>query len=96
MYSKRCKICEGEDVRETFRAVSVLCKEHRDAVRLDHTTKSAVAEHAHCQMCEIDWKNVEVTDHAKSRQERKVREALQIKKRKPQINRDKVMGISDT
>ena len=98
VYTIRCKTCEEEYVGETLRAVSVRCKEHRDAIRLGHTEKSAGAEHVHFQkeIHEIDWDNVQVIDHAKKKWERKVREALQIQKRKPQMNRDEGMEISDT
>ena len=97
-YAIRYKTCEEEYVGETLRAVSVRCKEHLDAIRLGHTAKSAVVEHVHCQkeIHEIDWDNVQVIDHAKRKWERKVREALQIQKRKPQMNRDKGTEISDT
>ena len=57
-----------------------------------------MAEHVHCQkeIHEIDADNVQVINHAKKKWVRKVREALQIQKRKPPMNRDKGTEISDT
>ena len=98
VYSLGCKTCKEEYIGETLRAVSVCCKEHRDAIWLGHTTKSAVAEHVHCQeeVHEIEWKNVRVIDYAKRKWERKIRKAMQIQKRKPRMNRDKGIEINDT
>ncbi len=90
VYSLMCKTCNEEYVGETQRALKVRGKEHRDAIRLGHCAKSAVAEHVH--NCEpphdVDWDSMKVIDRAGRRTERKVRESFHIHKRKPQINRD--------
>ena len=61
-------------------------------------TKSALAKHVHFQedMHEINWKSVQIINHVKRRQQRKIREALEIAKKKSQMNRDKGMEISNT
>ena len=38
----------------------------------------------------VGWENVRVIDYAKRKWERKIQEEMQIQKRKPQMNRDKV------
>ena len=91
VYSVRCKTCTEEYIGETQRSLSVRRKEHQDATRLGQCPKSAVAEHVHSQLeeiHEIDWSTMKVIDRARRTTERRVREALHIHKRKPQINRD--------
>ena len=46
---KKKKTCSEEYVGETLRTVSVLRKEHSDAIHLVHGSKSAIAEHVHNQ-----------------------------------------------
>ena len=90
VYSVNCKTCDAEYVGETQRALRVREKEHRDAIRLGHCSKSAVAEHVHdCETPhEVDWNSLQVVDRARRRTERKVREAFHIYKRQPAMNRD--------
>ena len=63
VYSVRCKMCQVRYVGEILRAVSVCCKEHQEAIQLSDMTKSALAEHVHCQeeMHEINWENKQIT-----------------------------------
>ena len=65
-------------------------KEHCDEIRLGQSSKSAIAEHVQEQSMphEINWQGMKVTDCARWKRERKVREAFHIHKRKPQLNRD--------
>ena len=93
VYAIKCKTCDQEYVCETKRAVKVRCQEHKVAIRLGQTTKSAVAEHVHssAESHEIDWENVNIVDRAKNTRERRIREAFHIAKRKPDMNR--VEGI---
>ena len=49
VYSVKCKTCSEEYVGETLCTVSVRRKEHSDAIRLGHGSKSAIAEHVHNQ-----------------------------------------------
>ena len=41
----KCDTCQDEYVAGTMKALEVRMKEHRDANRLNHPQKSAVAEH---------------------------------------------------
>ena len=82
--------CSGEYVGETLRALRVRKKEHCDAIRLGQSSKSAIAEDIHEQSMphEIDWQGMKAIDRARWKRERKIREAFQIQKCKPQLNRD--------
>ena len=90
IYSIKCKTCDDEYVGETLRAIQVRAKEHRDAIRLGNTEKSAVAQHVHQQKepHEIDWSTMSVIDKAQAWRERKLREAFKIHQRQPKMNRD--------
>ena len=77
-------------VGETLRVLCVRKKEHCDAIRLGQSSKSAIAEHVHEQSMphEIDWQGMNAIDRARWKRERKIREAFDIQKRKPQLNCD--------
>ena len=45
VYSVKCETCQDEYVGEMMRALEVRTKEHRDAIRLNHPEKRAIAEH---------------------------------------------------
>ena len=79
----------AEYVGKTQRALGVRAKEHRDAICLGHDSKSAIAEHVHNQdpQHEMDWERLRIIDYACRRSERKVREAFDIHRRNPTINR---------
>ena len=98
VYSVKCETCQDEYVGETMRALEVRTKEHRDAIRLNHPEKSAIAEHVleRNGSHDIDWHNVRVIDRATGMKERKVREAFAIEERKPAMNRDKGVEKSRT
>ena len=76
-------------MRETQRAPGVRAKEHRDAIRLGHDSKSTIAEHVHYQdpPNEMDWERLRIIDHACRRSEREVREAFHIHRQNPTIKR---------
>ena len=80
------------------RAIRIREKEHRDAVRPGHCTKSAVAEHVHSSVVphEVDWSSLQVLDRAGRKMERKIREAFHIYKPKPVMNRDTGVERSQT
>ena len=82
VYAIKCKTCDQEYVGETKRAVKVRCQEHKVAIRLGQTTKSAVAEHVHtsAESHEIDWENINIVDRAKNTRERRIGEAFHIAK----------------
>ena len=82
------KTCKEEYIGETLRAVRVRCKlkEHQNAIRLGATLQNQRWPN----MFIVGWENVRVIDYAKRKGERKIQEEMQIQKRKPQMNRDKV------
>ena len=65
-------------------------KEHRDAIRLGHCSKSAIAEHVHQQRSshEIDWSTMRAIDGAKWTKQRNIRESFHIQTMSAKINRD--------
>ena len=81
-----------------MRALDVRCKEHIDAVRLGDLEKSAVAEHiySHAEPHEVNWSKGEVLDRARNKRERRIKEAFYIEKRKPGMNRDRGIEVSET
>ena len=98
VYAVTCQTCGEQYVGETLRSVEVRCKEHKDAIRLGQTAKSAIAEHVHGQINThvIDWQHVQIIDGARRTRERKTREAFQIEKRQPRMNRDSGIEKSGT
>ena len=96
VYSVKCKTCSGEYVGETSRAIKVRTKEHQDAIRLGQGVRSAIALHIHDQPShEMDWSSLRVIDRARFQNERRIREALHIRRRNPQLNRDSGMNYSE-
>ena len=91
-----CETCQGEYVGETLRAVGIRRKEHQDAVRHGDTLKSAIVEHVHgcLQHHVIDWKSMKVLDRPTSQTERRIKEAVHIHKRRPEMNRDQGLDFS--
>ena len=90
VYVVKSKTCDAEYVGETQRALGARAKEHRDAIRLGHDSKSAIAEHVDNQDLPhvMDWEKLKILDYACRRSERKVRQAFHIHRRNPTINRD--------
>ena len=78
IYSINCKIRKKEYVGETLSVLQVRAKEHRDAIRLGNTEKSAMAQHVHQgkDSHEISWKTMSVIDRAQAWREGKLREAF--------------------
>ena len=66
-------------------------KKHSDAVAKGDHKKSASAEHvlSYEEPHEINRRSLNVVEKAKNTKERKIREAFQVQKRKPGLNREK-------
>ena len=96
VYQVPCS-CGKVYIGETKRALSVRIKEHQDAVRLLHTSKSAIAEHAWEAGHRIDWEGTQILDSASSLSELLMKEALQIRAVPPdrRLNRDTGWQIPD-
>ena len=61
------------ELGEMLHPVGVCCTEHKDAIRLDRSEKSAFTKHAHDQPFThmIDWSTVEVIKTASLSKEQK-------------------------
>ena len=57
-------------------------------IRLGRIEKSAIAEHVHNTLHEIDLESLRLIDRASWKRRRKISEVLHIGKRKPSMNRD--------
>ena len=81
-----------------MRALEEPAEQYRDAIRLNHPEKSAIAEHVLERNGSHDrnWHSVHVIDRATGMRERKVQEAFAIDERKPAMNRDKGVEKSRT
>ena len=87
VYSIHCKDCNAEYVGETGRRLNTRIKEHKRSVALADS-KSAISDHANSSHHDINWPNVRIIDHESHWSPQKIREAISIVKRKPEINRD--------
>ena len=71
VYAVKCATCSEEYIAETERALGVRKKEHCYAIRLGRTEKSAIAEHVHNTLHEIDWESLRIIDRASWKRERR-------------------------
>lgn len=68
VYQVPCS-CGKVYVGETKRALAIRIKEHQDAVRLQHTSKSAIVEHAWELGHRINWEGDKILDSVSSMSE---------------------------
>ncbi len=86
VYSLSCKKCNKEYVDETARTLETRFKEHTDGKH----PSSAICEHlstsgpGHC----VEIKDAKILARENNNQARKIKEAIQIHKRLPVLNRD--------
>ena len=95
VYSILCAECDAVYVRETQRNMEVRIREHQRHTKSAQTERSAVAEHAHVCM---KWDLAKVLASAGGWQERKVKEAIHIKKQARErelMNKDSGWHLSD-
>ena len=80
--------------------VAITGHRRSDVLDLLKRIKTAMAEHVldsdNKDPHEINWSEVTILDHAKHTRERKVREAFQIEKKNPGMNRDRGIAKSRT
>ena len=86
-----CENCKGVYIGETGRALKVRLAEHKKSVN-DKDKKSAVGEHTDNTV--INFDSVKVLQQESGFWDRKIKEALQIKKKKPILNMDGGFEIS--
>jgi hypothetical protein len=87
VYKIECGGCAKKYIGETGRLLSKRMKEHRSSMK-DLTPSSAVAAHAVDSGHRILWDNVRVIDKELTLYKRKIKEAILIRKEKPELNRD--------
>ena len=89
VYSIPCGECDIKYIGETSRALGTRTKEHKAAVRLLKTEKSALAVHANITGHSIDWNNTSIVCNESKWHQRKWWEACSIAKDKNVLfNRD--------
>ena len=85
-----------EYIGEIGRSLNIRIKEHTADLRRERSSKSALAEHVHSSshyICIEDVKLVRKEDHYLKR---KIKEAIEIEKRKNNLNRDDGLKLSNT
>ncbi len=87
VYKIECGGCDSEYIGETGRQLGTRLKEHRKSLATG-TLASAVSEHSMREGHPIDWDSVKIIDRESVDIPRKVREAIHIRRRQPQMNRD--------
>ena len=88
--------CDKEYIGEIGRSLNIRIKEHATDLRRDRTSKSALVEHVHSSshyICMEEVKLVRKEDHYLKR---KINEAIEIEKRKNNLNRDDGLKLSNT
>ena len=95
VYEIPCGTCDKKYIGETGRTVKTRLEEHKRAIRLGYSSKSAVAEHEATGHA-IDFEKSKVIAREKHFKARLIREAIEIKKNKNNYNRDTGLRISNT
>lgn len=93
VYKISCRDCDSTYIGETSRQLGTRLKEHKKSLTTG-TLTSAVSEHSQNKGHEIDWDAVRIVEQEPLDFPRKVREALHIRRQKPQMNRDAGLELS--
>ena len=93
VYEIPCNDCDRVYIGETGRPIGERVKEHQRDVRLSRVDGSAVAEHAWGAGHHPDWDNVRCVDQEHHWYTRRVKEAIHIRLRQRNINRDSGIDI---
>lgn len=87
IYHIKCENCEGDYVGETARQLDTRLKEHMSR------TSSAIFEHCDSKGHKIKPENTKILNTEDNFWKRKVKEAIEIKQRKPSLNRDEGLEL---
>lgn len=79
--------CGSTYIGETGRTLDTRVKEHKRAVRMDHTN-NGIAVHANSTLHDIRWDSAEVIEQENNWLKRRYKEALQIRAAKETMNLD--------
>ena len=93
VYEIPCGECDQVYIGETGRPIGERIKEHQRDVRLSCVDRSAVAEHAWGAGHRPNWDDVRCIDHEPHWYTRRVKEAIHIRLRHNNINRDSGVDI---
>ncbi len=88
VYELSCEDCGAVYVGETERRLQIRIDEHRSSVAKSDG-KSAISDHTKATGHRIDWDGVRVIDQEQRFFPRKIREAIKIWERAPELNRDR-------
>ena len=94
IYMIPCADCPATYIGESGRPLSTRLKEHQKAVAELSEHHSAVAEHVVYTGHEIDWEAVSILDKEPWQQQRKILEAIHIRRERPSMNRDQGCEIA--
>ena len=86
IYELTCNECQHKYIGETGRVLSTRVKEHRNLKKSDNP--SAVAEHMIATGHSFPDENIKVLTTEDSFWKRKIKEAIQIRRGRPELNRD--------
>ena len=89
VYHIECQECKQSYIGETGRNLGIRFKEHTSR----QGTNSAVKDHIHETGHKISIDNVKIIDKEENWHRRKIREAIQIARRSPTLNRDKGLEL---
>ena len=82
IYEVKCETCSRLYIGETARTLGKRLEEHKK------TTASAINEHCLETGHEMDWANVKIIGKEDHWMKRKIKEAIEIRRKKPSLNRD--------
>lgn len=88
--------CSKEYIGETSRSLNIRIKEHTADLRRDRTSKSALAEHVHSSSHYIYMEKVKLVRKDDHYLKRKIKEAIEIGKKKNHLNWDDGLKLSNT
>ena len=89
IYHLQCGKCESDYIGETGRGVGIRFKEH---INLRHST-SAIAEHIRKTNHQFPAENIKILTCEDNTIKRRVKEALAIRRKRPNLNRDQGYDI---
>jgi len=87
VYQITCSTCKKIYIGETSRQLKKRLEEHRK------TTNSAIKEHIDKTGHIIDWHSIKILDQDQNTSNRKIKEAIYIRKLKPSLNRDQGLDL---
>lgn len=88
--------CGKEYIGETSRSLNIRIKEHTVDLRRERTSKSSLAEHVHSSSQYIYMEEVKLVRKEEHYLKRKIKEAIEIEKRRNNLNQDDGLKVRNT